>query len=178
MDAHYASSSPSIKFREFCSYICSDDKHTIIIGEPGFPVASAERGKEVLVGMNTQFQVGDHDFTKLKLIPSVHFDISIPENIEGSFYRGKVHVGLKESCFEPSSGLRHITELRQIMEHSGANKPILLTYTDGGPDHRTTYLSVQIPLIAYFVDNNLDFLCAVRTPPYHSWKSRAHNVHT
>ena len=126
--------------------------------------------------MNTQFQVGDHDFTKLKLISSVHFDISFPENIEGSFYQGKVHVGLKDSCFEPSSGLRHITELRQIMEHSGANKPILLTYTDGGPDHRTTYLSVQIPLIAYFLDNDLDFLCAVHTPPYHSCKHPAEHI--
>ena len=182
VDVHYASSlfryqkEFAVKFREYCSYISCDDKHTIKVGEPGFPVASAERGKQVLVDMNTKFQVGDHDFTKFKLIPSVHLDIAIPEDIQGSFYRGKVHVGLKDSCFESSSGLRHMTELRQIMEHSDTIKPMLLMYTDGGPDHRTTYLSVQIPLIAYFLDKDLDFLCAVRTPPYHSWKNPAERI--
>ncbi|CAB4000679.1 Hypothetical predicted protein [Paramuricea clavata] len=182
VDVHYASSlfryqkEFAVKFREYCSYISCDDKHTIKVGEPGFPVASAERGKQVLVDMNTKFQVGDHDFTKFKFIPSVHLDIAIPEDIQGSFYRGKVHVGLKDSCFESSSGLRHMTELRQIMEHSDTIKPMLLMHTDGGPDHRTTYLSVQIPLIAYFLDKDLDFLCAVRTPPYHSWKNPAERI--
>ncbi|CAB4041566.1 Hypothetical predicted protein, partial [Paramuricea clavata] len=93
VDVHYASSlfryqkEFAVKFREYCSYISCDDKHTIKVGEPGFPVASAERGKQVLVDMNTKFPVGDHDFTKFKLIPSVHLDIAIPEDIQGSFYR-------------------------------------------------------------------------------------------
>lgn len=44
-------------------------------------------------------------------------------------------------------------------------------YTDGGPDHRLTYLSVKISLICLFLKLNLDFLCAARTAPYHSWKN-------
>ena len=44
-----------------------DDKHNIKIGEPNFPVASVDRGKEVLVGPGINFVVGDHDFTKAKV---------------------------------------------------------------------------------------------------------------
>lgn len=53
---------------------------------------------------------------------------------------------------------------------------MLLLYTDGGPDHRLTYVSVQIALLALFVELDLDFLCAVRTPPYNSWKNPAERV--
>jgi hypothetical protein len=54
------------------------------VGEPGYPVAAVERGREVLVAMRTRFEVGDHDFTKLSIIPSVILKLDIPENIEGS----------------------------------------------------------------------------------------------
>ncbi|PKB93648.1 hypothetical protein RhiirA5_387116, partial [Rhizophagus irregularis] len=57
------------------------------------------------------------------------------------------------------------------------NKPkILLLYTDGGPDHRCTYGSVQISLIALFLKGNFDFLAAVRTAPYHSWANPAERI--
>lgn len=49
--------------------------------------------------------------------------------------------------------------------------PILFLYSDGGSDHRLTYmyLSVQLTLISLFLTLDLDFLCACRTAPYHSW---------
>ena len=54
----------AIIFREHTTLVCLDDKHNIIkVGEPGFPVAAVDRGKQVLVGIDTSFQVGDHDFT-------------------------------------------------------------------------------------------------------------------
>ena len=46
----------------------------------------------------------------------------------------------------------------------------------GGPDHRLTYASIQIALINLFLARDLDFLCAVRTPPYHSWKNPAERI--
>ena len=46
--------------------------------------------------------------------------------------------------------------------------PVLFVYTDGGPDHRLTYISVQISLICLFKKLDLDYLCACRTAPYHS----------
>lgn len=46
-------------------------------------------------------------------------------------------------------------------------KSILFLYTDGGPDHRTTYISTQLSLPEY----QLDYLCATRTAPHNSWRN-------
>ncbi len=43
-------------------------------------------------------------------------------------------------------------------------------------DHRLTYSSVQISLIDIFLARDLDFLCAVSTPPYNSWKNPAERI--
>ena len=53
-----------------------------------------ERGKQVLVGLNEKMVVGDHDFTKLTLTPSVNFLVNIPESMEETFYYGRVFAGL------------------------------------------------------------------------------------
>jgi len=50
-------------------------------------------------------------------------------------------------------------------------KPILFIYSDGGPDHRVNYISVKIVLIAYFHKLDLDYLCTVRTAPFHSYRN-------
>jgi hypothetical protein len=34
------------------------------VGEPNFPVAAVERGKEVIVSFDETFIVGDHDYCK------------------------------------------------------------------------------------------------------------------
>ena len=78
--------------------------------KPHYPVAAAERGRCVLVGPYETFEVGDHDFTKFSIIPSVSFVIKIPETVEGSWYEGEVHVGYKDAVFQPSSA-RHATEV-------------------------------------------------------------------
>ena len=127
-----------MKYKNNTSLVCMDDKHTMKIGEPNFPIAAIERGKRVLVAKGAKLAVGDHDFAKLSMIPSVILSVDIPDVGEDSWYRGQAHVGLKEHCFEPSSPLRHVTELQQVI---GDNpNPILALYTDGGPDHRTNFV--------------------------------------
>ena len=77
IDSHYASSlfcyerEFAITFREHCLMICMDDKHTIKVGEPHYPVAAVERGTQVLVTTSKKLVVADHDFTKFSLSPSV-----------------------------------------------------------------------------------------------------------
>lgn len=44
-------------------------------------------------------------------------------------------------------------------------------YSDGGPDHRVTYLSVQLSIICLFLSGNYDMIIAARTPPMGSWKN-------
>ena len=104
----------------------------------------------------------------------------MPDSIEGSFYRGKVHVGVKDSVFQPSSGARHATELAEVLKSSENINLILLLYTDGGPDHRLTFLSCQLALLALFLELflelDLDMLCAVRTPPYNIWKNPVERI--
>ena len=56
------------------------------------------------------------------------------------------------------------------------SKSVLFLYTDGGPDHRLTYVSVQLSLICLFLKLDLDFLCAGRTAPYHSWKNPVERI--
>jgi len=102
------------------------------------------------------------------MIPSVILSYNIPGSLDGSFYCGKAHVGIKDAIFESSSPICHATELHSVLNRD--SKPILLIYSDGGPNHNLTFLSTQISYICLFLQLDLDFLSAVRTPPYHSWK--------
>jgi hypothetical protein len=113
-----------------------DDKHRVKIGEPGFPVAAAKRGRKVLAKKGEYYQVGDHDFTQFSLVPSVVLVISIPDDITGSWYDGQVTVFMKDAVCEPSSPVSHATELCNLLadDHDQV-PPALFLYTDGGPDH-------------------------------------------
>ena len=167
----------AIMFRDYTTMVSLDDKHNIKIGEPNFPVAAVDRGKEVLVGLNSKFMVGDHDFTKAKFTPSVALVCDIPEDIGESFYRGKVCVTLKDAIFQASSPKRHAAELKKILLALTENiNPLLCIYTDGGPDHRNTYLSVQISLIALFISIDLDMLVVARTAPQNSYRNPVERV--
>ena len=174
--SHYASSlfyhekEFSLKYQSHEDFIGMDDKHVCKVGELGYPVAAVERGKAVIVSKDQSRQVGDHDFCKVSITPCVTLILDLPESIMGSFYREEVYVGVKETCFEPSSPLRHNTEISSVLTKRGEKKEILCLYTDGGADHWLTYLFVQVSLICLFLRHEYDMLTAVCTPPYGSWK--------
>ncbi|PKC04797.1 hypothetical protein RhiirA5_421760 [Rhizophagus irregularis] len=96
--------------------------------------------------------------------------------MKDSFYQGKVYAGLKDPIFQPSSPMRHNSELYNLLANDKQQNPFLLIYTDGGPDHRVNYLRVQLSLIALFITLDLDLLIAVRTPPGHSWKNPVERI--
>ena len=106
----------AVKLKEYCLMVCIDDKHRLKVGEPGFSVAAAERGKKVLVRAGTTMEVGDHDFTKFSVVPSVALVVDIPDKIDELWYRGQVFIGFKDAAFEQSSPLRHATELSTLEE--------------------------------------------------------------
>lgn len=132
-----------VKYRDFSIFICIDDKHRIKIGEPGHPVAAVECGRQVIVSQAETFAVGDHDFTRFSVIPSVALQVEIPDKFEDSWYHGQVFVGIKDAVFQSSSPLRHATELHSTLLSRVANRTILFIYSDRGPDHRLTSVSVQ-----------------------------------
>ena len=57
----------SIHYSSHSSLVDTDDKHTVKVGEPGYPVAVVERGRQVLVTSRKKMAVGDYDFTKFSL---------------------------------------------------------------------------------------------------------------
>ena len=181
-DTHYAACifrymrEYALLLRSSATLACLDDKHKVKVGEPNCPVAAAERGRQVLVHSSTSFFVGDHDFTRMSIIPSVCLLVDIPEELAGSWYTGQVHVLFKDGTFEPSSPARHSTELARILEERAVDHPVLFLYSDGGPDHRLTYASVKLALISLFRRLDLDYVCAARTAPFHSFRNPAERV--
>ena len=159
--------------RNHSIFLSIDDKHKVKIGEPDVPVASAECGRQVIVPVGSQLLAADHDFTKFSIVPSVILCTDIPEEISGSWYDGKVMVMLKEGAFEPYSAARYSAEITTIIEQEVPNLPVLFIYSDGGPDHRLTYLSVKLAL---YLKLDLDYLCAARAAPYHSYRNPVERI--
>ena len=48
--------------------------------------------------------------------------------------------------------------------------------TDGGPDHRNTFLTVQISWICLFISKDLDMLVAARTAPQNSYRNPVERI--
>ena len=90
VDAHYAAAlfrykrEFAIRFKQSTTFVCLNDKHHIKVGEPGYPVAAVERGRRVIVCKDVSFEVGNHDFTKVSIIPSVTLVADIPDTLAGS----------------------------------------------------------------------------------------------
>ncbi|POG62444.1 hypothetical protein GLOIN_2v1882875 [Rhizophagus irregularis DAOM 181602=DAOM 197198] len=75
---------------------------------------------------------------------------------------------------------QHSTEFFSTLSDHYLNSteipPIMCLYTDGGPDHRTTYGSVQVSLLCLFIRGNFDMLIAMRTAPAQSWTNPAERI--
>ena len=112
-------------------------------------------------------------------MPSVAFFVDIPEHGSDSFFSGEAVVTNKDKVTQPSSAIRHSSELTSIIRthfgnsHGHASKPVLVVVSDGGPDHRVTFGSVKIADICLFRALDLDMLVHVRTCPYQSWQNLA-----
>ncbi|RGB34144.1 hypothetical protein C1646_760941 [Rhizophagus diaphanus] len=146
----------AILYQQNVSFICADNKHKVSIGE-GISTSTGVRNRKSMVFQETPLVACDHDFTKLSLTPSVIFFCNIPQSIESSFYSGKFYNAI-------------------FTHHLNNISPILCLYTDGDPDHRTIFGSVQISLICLFLYENFDMLIAIRTAPHHSWTNPAERI--
>ncbi|KAI8511918.1 hypothetical protein Bbelb_110180 [Branchiostoma belcheri] len=171
------------KYREHTKMICLDDKAIVPVGEPEHAVSSGVRGhNKSLVPVGSTLVALDHDWHVAGVIPSVVLINQVPESTDGSFHRGRVFVTTKEKVFQPSTPARHATEVCNILRSCASSDdvnlhcPILLVYTDGGPDHRVTYLTVKLSYIALFIALDLDVLIAARCAPNASWMNPAERV--
>ena len=132
------------------------------------------RGRRVLVGNNESFQEDNHYFSTISLIPTVILVNDIPERVDESWYREKACVG------DPSTALQNATEVANVLiekfDTKEAVPPVLILYTDGGPEHQTTYISVKIAMICLQKYLDLDQVLAVRTAPGHSYRNSAEKI--
>lgn len=170
----------AVKYGEVSEFISLDDKSIVPIGEPNKPVSTGVRPhNRALVPEGVKLYALDHDFHIHGAVPSVLFRIDIPSNSRDSFYNGNVHVTVKDKVFNPSSALRHATETVKILRSEGSadgvnlSNPLLFVYTDGGPDHRTNFISVQLSYLVIFFALDLDMLIAARTAPSQSYANPA-----
>ncbi len=162
----------AVKFRDKTVFLSVDDKAVIPVGEPNNPISTGVRShNKSITSVGTQLAASDHDFHIAGAVPSVDFLIDVPESVSDSFYQGSIHVTLKDKVFQASTPMRHAAETVKILRESksddGVNlsKPILLKFSDGGPDQRTNFLSVQLADIVLFIALDLDFLAHLRTAP-------------
>ena len=166
----------AVQFREEATFLCVDDKSKVDFGEPGQAVQTGVRGKKSIVPANLTLSALDHDVqSKGSITPSVCLSVTVPDDISESFYNGEVTVSYKDSVFEGSNPFRHAVEMEHILRQKEL-KPVLIVYSDGGPDHRLTYHSVKLALIILFKRLGIDTLIAPRTAPGHSWLNPAERI--
>ena len=150
-----------------------DDKAIIPVGKPDLPVSSGARwhNHSIVLADGPSPTALDHDFHVHGIVPSVAFAIKIPDSPKDSFYHGKAFASHKDKVTQSSSALWHVTELSQLLKSFAfvddtlASKPILVTVSDGGHDHRITFVSVQLSLICLFMSWDLDMLVVARMCP-------------
>ncbi|XP_038063361.1 uncharacterized protein LOC119734068 [Patiria miniata] len=175
----------AVKWKDHAVFLCLDDKAVVPVGEPHAPVSTGVRahGKSLTsADPERATKALDHDFHVCGLVPSVTFHADIPEGPRDSFYNGDVYVRIKNKIFEPSTAQRHACEVIDLLRErhceDGVNldKSILINFTDGGPDHRTTNPSVQIAAIALFIALDLDMFIHARTAPHGSYLNPAERI--
>jgi hypothetical protein len=89
--------------------------------------------------------------------------------MNGDWFNGQFFISLKDAIFEKSTAARSMCELVRLLQEKNLSKPVLLVYTDGGSEHRSTFASVWLATICAYIRGNLDYLVMVRTAPGHSW---------
>ena len=107
-----------------------------------FPEPIGRGIKKSIILSNLTLSALDHNIqSKGFITPSVCLNVTVPEDIiSRSFYNGQVTVSQKDSVFEGANPFRDTMEMEHILRQNEL-KPILIVYSDGGPDHRLTYHS-------------------------------------
>ena len=166
-----------------CHLVQLDDKCTVVCGNPGSAeccVANARGAFGSSVGRKCVQSLDHSCQQRSRLIPSValHMDISGDEQ---SMYRGVVEVTLKEGLSQPSTAMRHITELVNSLKRKYGSDPkgwpaVLLLGTDGGPDHHFKNLTVKHALVSVFLQLDLDMLDARRCAAGQSYTQEVERI--
>lgn len=129
-----------------------DDKTGVDIGEPEQPTAATQNPGKSWVHTGKSVGEGQHSFHKTNITPSVRLVHEIPEDMNGSFFRGDPQVSIKDAIFEHSTSARHATELMQMFQvKPELLKPVLILTNDGGVDHTIRHSRNVVAMLAIFL---------------------------
>ena len=180
-----------VRFRSHLHFISVDDKAIVPVGSGQAVSTNVRRIGRSLVAGDTPLYALDHDYHVAGLVPSVALNILIPDDKNDSFYKGKLTVSVKDKFFSPSSPIRHSAETAAMLRRETIfmqgnhpddpdvgipgdfGAPMLAVYSDGGPDHNTSFMSVKLAALVLFVSLNLDVYIAVRCAPMQSYRNPA-----
>ncbi|CAF5063316.1 unnamed protein product, partial [Rotaria sp. Silwood1] len=154
--------------------ISQDDKARVPLGLP-----AAKQQAPILMHLEYRMELPDHDFVvaeKHKLIPSVYGAL-IFKNKQLS-YSGPTYIGIRSGKHEHSTAFTHLADLSKCLSliefkcysHTDDNKlkPILIVFTDGGPDENPRFPKARQCYADLFIRNNLDVLLVAINAPDHS----------
>ena len=153
-----------------------DDKAKIPIGEPGTPEAATRHMRKAITTKKVTLESSDHNYHSVNMTSSVNLICDIPDSATGSFYRGQVFDGIKDSVFEGSDPMRHIVELLSVLRANSLTSIHMVMFSDGGADHNLTFSFVQCVLLALFRILDLDALNVGRCAPCQSYINPAGRV--
>ena len=133
--------------RDTSTLFSIDAKCKVSVGELDFPIASVTRSKKVIIGINQSFEVGDHDFSKILIIPDTVFVQKIPKNKEqddegfqSSSFSGKAFYTFKNMVTQGSSALWGAVEMAENLKSQGISASRFYPISDRGGDRRVDYL--------------------------------------
>ena len=81
----------AIQFREHLSFLSTDGKNKVKVGEANCLIAALTRGRKVLVTHGQVMQAADHDFSSITVTPTVVLMNYIPEKIGDSWQTWAPH---------------------------------------------------------------------------------------
>ena len=88
----------------------------INVGEPDYPLVAVARGKREIVGENKSFQVADHDFSKLSIVPDGTLIQTIPENEKVPLDNQSDGLESSESCNQGQWYREFLKEVQLFVE--------------------------------------------------------------
>lgn len=92
----------AVKWKDLSIFQSIDDKAIILVGHPDQTVSTGVRSQHWGIVCNDKIGALVHYFHVAGIVSSVCYNVSISESIHNSFYRGSVHVTVKDNIFEPS----------------------------------------------------------------------------
>ena len=139
----------------------------------------------------------DHDFHLASLITSVDLELTVPDLLHDSWHRGKVSITIRDAVFNSTNAWKHCSQLALRLIRQSAKKlnileptslktfflltreekqkimlfipSVLLISTDGGGDHKNTFVRNKAAYASLFKFLDLDELVIFRNAPNGSW---------